>query len=253
MSSQLVPASWHALPVLSMPPLIRVPPKMAANCCTLQVATKPHTVPVPISFSRSAATNHYPLTTAVWAVGRKRPPLCGGSAPATPPVLQHASSTWCLHPQVPKRLAKPVSPAKPRLVPALIPSPRNPLPSLHTPVCRQPQISHHSPCHKIPAIRRKRPPLCGGSAPPGPTTCLIDLVSTSQQVPNRKRLAKPRPASPSKAPQVPALSLPCACPHPAIPCRLCTPPNAASLKSPITVNPLNPIKSQFRQSPVLLP
>ena len=23
------------------------------------------------------------------------PPLCGGSAPATPPLLQHASSTWC--------------------------------------------------------------------------------------------------------------------------------------------------------------
>ena len=23
------------------------------------------------------------------------PPLCGGSAPATPPLLQHASPTWC--------------------------------------------------------------------------------------------------------------------------------------------------------------
>ena len=64
------------------------------------------------------------------------PPLCGGSAPATPPLLQHASSTWCRHwRQVPVRpsLANPRS-AVPTQFPVgagLVPAHSHPKSGIH--------------------------------------------------------------------------------------------------------------------------
>ena len=58
-----------------------------------------------------APSDHWPLTTdhCSWAVGRKRPPLCGGSAPATPPSYNLAPQRVCAQCEVavPRRPAPP--------------------------------------------------------------------------------------------------------------------------------------------------
>ncbi len=148
-----------------------------------RVATEPGPVRDQRQGKKDAFSDHYPLTTAVVRSGLFGPPLCGGSAPATPPpttclidlvstLATGACSTEFRQPTIRRPFQFPVGAG---LVPALALPPVSPSPSPLTPsyphseyLDLRPGLTLALPLSLIPRLFQPPPPLSPRPAIPNP-------------------------------------------------------------------------------------